>query len=170
MISSEMKIAILMRDGESEKMVGYHQDGLCCMTGMVLFCCRLLWHGHDMVNDSLHLKKSQVNMDFCDESRQNGMGLGLRVVKGGLEEVSEEEEVVPVDLHEDVLVVIQRPQRTRILAARVEDFKIIAYNEVIKDRYLVHFSLLVDAEPINHNEALNSESWNNVMVEELTSL
>lgn len=67
------------------------------------------------------------------------LNLGLK------EEPKEEEYAIPDDLHEDVLVVIQRPQRTRILPARLEDCEVFAGNEVTKDEDLVHFFFLDDA-------------------------
>lgn len=88
----------------------------------------------------------------------------------GLEDESEEEDVIPYDLHENVHVVTQRPRRTKIFPARLEDCDVITCNKVTEDGDLIHFSLLADAKPINHNETLKSEAWNNVMVEELTTI
>ena len=77
----------------------------------------------------------------------------------------EENDDIPTNLHEDVHMVIQRPQGIRILPSRLEYCEVIIDNEVINDKDLVHFALLANAEPINHNEALNREAWNNAMVE-----
>lgn len=85
------------------------------------------------------------------------------------EKSKEEENVIPSDLHEDVFVVIQRPQRIMILLVRSKYCEVLNNNKVIEDEDLVHFSLLVDEKPINHNEALKSQAWNNAMVKELTS-
>jgi len=36
--------------------------------------------------------------------------------------------------------------------------------------YLMHFALLEDVEPINHEDALKEDAWKQVMIEELKSI
>jgi len=51
-----------------------------------------------------------------------------------------------------------------------EDCEVIADSEVIEDGDLVHFALLADVEPINHNEALKNKARKSVMTEELEAI
>lgn len=53
-----------------------------------------------------------------------------------------------------------------------QDFKILVIgdNEVRLDGYLVHFSLLPNAEPINHNEALRNNEWKASIIEDLEAI
>lgn len=53
----------------------------------------------------------------------------------------------------------QRPQRTRVLLARLQDCEMIGDNEVTLDGDLVYFALLVGDEPINYRETLNDKQW-----------
>lgn len=46
------------------------------------------------------------------------------------EELEEEDDDIPYNLHEDVHVVIQRPRKARILPTILEDCEVIADNEV----------------------------------------
>ena len=59
------------------------------------------------------------------------------------------------------------PPRTRVVIARLKDCEVIANNEVIKDRDLIHFAILEGVDPINHNEAFKTETWKIAMTREL---
>ena len=63
-----------------------------------------------------------------------------------------------------------RPQKTRVASARLQDYEVIADSEVTEDGDLVHFALLEDVEPINHNEDSKNEAWKSAMIEELAAL
>jgi len=63
-----------------------------------------------------------------------------------------------------------RPTRTRVAPARLQDCEIIADIEVIEDGDFIHFALLADAEPINHNEALKNEAWKSATTEALIAI
>lgn len=53
---------------------------------------------------------------------------------------------------------------------RLQDYEVIVDNEVTYDGDFFHFPLLADAEPINHDEVMKSEVWENAMIEELASI
>lgn len=56
-------------------------------------------------------------------------------------------------VQQDMVAIRQRPQRTRIAPARLQDCEVVGHDEVTTDGDLVNFSLLAGYEPINYNEA-----------------
>jgi hypothetical protein len=66
-----------------------------------------------------------------------------------------------------VASISRRPQRNRVPPTRLQDYEVTGDDEVTPDGELVHFALLVGAEPINYSEALKSNKWKLAMVEEL---
>lgn len=78
------------------------------------------------------------------------------------EEDDESNDASLEEIVENVPDVSQRPQMTRMAPTKPQDFEVNVDNEVIEDGYFVHFAILADAEPINHNETYNAE-----MIEEL---
>ena len=69
--------------------------------------------------------------------------------------------------NDNVVAMFQRPQWTKITPTRLQGCEVIGDNKVTTFVDLVHFALLVDAEPINHNQALRNKEWKDVMIEKL---
>lgn len=65
---------------------------------------------------------------------------------------------------------VQRPQGIRNQPARLNDFPMFPDNFVTDEGDLVHLALFADCEPINHEEALNHEVWQNAMKEEMKAI
>lgn len=47
----------------------------------------------------------------------------------------------------------QRPQRTKVLPATLQDCEVVDDDEVTPDEGLVYFYLLAGAKPVNYSEA-----------------
>ncbi|KAI5431167.1 hypothetical protein KIW84_035358 [Lathyrus oleraceus] len=83
------------------------------------------------------------------------------------EESSEHEEIpidnVPITIgveahnREGATSTIQRPQRTIVLPARLQDYEVVGDDEFTTDGKLVYFALLAGAKPINYSEALKNK-------------
>ena len=81
------------------------------------------------------------------------------------EEISEHEEILvdnvsvttEVEASNREVVASTRPQRTRVLPTRLQDYEVVSDDEVTKDRELVHFALLAGAEPINYSKTLKNK-------------
>lgn len=88
------------------------------------------------------------------------------------EEIDEVEVEVVVDIPEIVEVkegvasTSQRPQRARVLPARLQDCEVVGDDEVTPDGDFVHFALLAGDEPINYRETLKDKQWKEFIVEE----
>lgn len=63
-----------------------------------------------------------------------------------------------------------RPQRVRNLPQRFRDYQMFPDNSLDTEGDLVHLALFADCEPINIEEALQSEVWLNAMKEELKAI
>ncbi|KAI5439156.1 hypothetical protein KIW84_024799 [Lathyrus oleraceus] len=77
---------------------------------------------------------------------------------------------VEADNREGVASTIQRPQRTRVLSARLQDYEVVGDDDVTLDGDFVHFTLLTGSESINYSEALKDKQWKIVMVENLHTI
>lgn len=133
-------------DDKSEVMilVGYHKTGACRLFNLI--------REKNIISRDIIIDENEAwNWTSNNTSSKPLLNSELE------EESKEEEDDILADLHEDVLVVIHRPQRNGILQARLQDYEVIAENEVIEDGDLVHFVL--------KNEALI-----NAMVKELTTI
>jgi len=72
---------------------------------------------------------------------------------------------------QEALVQQQRRQpRQRNLPQSLLDFELFPDNAVTDEGDLLHFALLVEAKPIDYEEALNQELWRAAMIEELEAI
>lgn len=61
------------------------------------------------------------------------------------------------EVEEGVASTSQRPQRTRVLPERLQDYEVVGNDEVTPDVYSLHFTLLAGAEPINYSEVFKDK-------------
>jgi hypothetical protein len=64
----------------------------------------------------------------------------------------------------------QRPQRSRVMPARLQDCEVTTDDQVNDEGELVHYAFLADTEPVSMTEALNNPKWISAMIEELNSI
>jgi hypothetical protein len=64
----------------------------------------------------------------------------------------------------------QRPQRSRVMPARLQDCEVTSDNQVNDEGELVHYAFLADTEPVSMTEALSNPKWISAMIEELNSI
>ncbi|GAU17221.1 hypothetical protein TSUD_324240 [Trifolium subterraneum] len=63
-----------------------------------------------------------------------------------------------------------RPQRTRVVPARLQDCEVTSDNQVNDEGDIMHYAFLADTELISVIEALNNPKWINAMTEEMDSI
>jgi hypothetical protein len=63
-----------------------------------------------------------------------------------------------------------RPQRPRVMPARLQDCDVIVDDQVNDEGELVHYAFLTDTEPVSMTEALNNPKWISAMIEEPNSI
>lgn len=64
----------------------------------------------------------------------------------------------------------QKSQRDREFPAKYTNFEMLHEIEVTPEGDLVHFALLADAEPIDHEEAMKEYVWKKAIMEELKAI
>lgn len=64
----------------------------------------------------------------------------------------------------------QRPQITRSLPARLQDYEVVGDDKVTTDGELVHFVLLTGIEPINYSEDLKNMKRKYAIVKEFQAI
>lgn len=86
-----------------------------------------------------------------------------------LEDGEGSEEIIEAP-REEIPIQQQRPQRSRQLPSRFADFEVFSHCAVAAKEDLVHLALLADAEPIDFEDAIKKEIWQDAMKEELRSI
>ncbi|XP_073221573.1 uncharacterized protein [Cicer arietinum] len=71
---------------------------------------------------------------------------------------------------DEEIVESSRSQRTRKPPTHLQELEVYNDSEVDNSGYLVHFSLFVDAKPLNIEEALKKGLWKKAMVEEIDAI
>ncbi|GAU38708.1 hypothetical protein TSUD_396360 [Trifolium subterraneum] len=135
-------------DNKSEMMilVGYHNTG-----GYKLF---------DPINRTIVISRDVL----IDEAKEWDWKKSIE--KSTVSIMCEYEEVIRrVDQSES-----SRPQRSRQMPVRLQEYEITQDNEVNEEGDLVHLAFLADSEPVNDSEALKSSKWKEAMKEELRSI
>ncbi|GAU45509.1 hypothetical protein TSUD_129550 [Trifolium subterraneum] len=135
-------------DNKSEMMilVGYHNTG-----GYKLF---------DPINRTIVISRDVL----IDEAKEWDWKKSIE--KSTVSIMCEDEEVIRrMDQSES-----SRPQRSRQMPVRLQEYEITQDNEVNEEGDLVHLAFLADSEPVNDSEALKSSKWKEAMKEELRSI
>ncbi|XP_058746106.1 uncharacterized protein LOC131618977 [Vicia villosa] len=151
-------------DDKSEPMilVGYHKTGAYRLFNLVntkILLSRDIVVDEDYTwdwNSSNSVNKPLMSSNFNEETTEVEVDEIFKTLVE-VEAVANTHDTVEVK--EGVADTSQRPQRTRILPARLQEYEVTGDDKVTSDGELVHFSLLAGDEPINYNEALKSQQW-----------
>ncbi|OIW00846.1 hypothetical protein TanjilG_12250 [Lupinus angustifolius] len=81
--------------------------------------------------------------------------------------VSERENVMTCDSD---AIISQRSQRVRTLPNRFSDYELLHDSQIDEEGDLIHLALMVEAEPISEEEALQDSVWKKAVAEELRSI